>query len=122
MPLLHPKPTTACAIARCSLCRCEDYSCFLLGAATCLFASVWESKSRRGGTPRASGHGRGYGNLDDHALRSRLRDVPPRVPGWPHLSDKFTACKTTRPAGTLACITAACGLSSANILHSVRPL
>src|SRR5438045_3417006 len=117
MPILHPKSTTACAVATCSLWRREYHSCFLLGAATCLLESVWESKTRRGGTPRASGDGRGYCNLDGHALRSRLRDVPPRVPGWPHLSDKFRVSKTSRPAGTLPCITAACGLSSANILH-----
>jgi porphobilinogen deaminase len=41
---------------------------------------VRDFETAMGGTSRASSDGRGYCDYGDHALRSGLRDVPPRIP------------------------------------------
>src|SRR3954469_5970950 len=46
-----------------------------------LIEIIRKAKSTTGGTPRASSDGRGDRDVADHALRLRLRDVPPRTFG-----------------------------------------
>src|SRR4051812_16653192 len=52
-----------------------------------LAEGVRKSETATGGTLRASSDGRGYGDLDDHALRSGLGHEPPRNAGRSQLSE-----------------------------------